>query len=316
MKTLINLILLSVLLFSCGGKQRTAEAEDAKSVYLFSYFKGNGDGLHLAYSKDGMKWEALNNDSIYLKPEIGKDKLMRDPSIVQDEEGTFHMVWTSGWWDQGIGYASSKDLKTWSQQMNIPVMEKFEGTKNTWAPELFYDKKDRTFYIFWASTIPGVFPDLPTSESEKGLNHRQYYVTTKDFKTFSDTKLFFEPGFSVIDGAILDKDGLHYLFIKNENSSPAEKNIRIVSNDKPYGFPVTVSEPITGDYWAEGPAPLQVGEYVYVYFDKYRDHKYGAVRSKDMKVWEDVSDSIVFPVGVRHGTAFRVSEDILNNLIK
>lgn len=316
MKTLINLILLPVLLFSCGGKQRTAEAEDAKSVYLFSYFKGNGDGLHLAYSKDGMKWEALNNDSIYLKPEIGKDKLMRDPSIVQDEEGTFHMVWTSGWWDQGIGYASSKDLKTWSQQMNIPVMEKFEGTKNTWAPELFYDKKDRTFYIFWASTIPGVFPDLPTSESEKGLNHRQYYVTTKDFKTFSDTKLFFEPGFSVIDGAILDKDGLHYLFIKNENSSPAEKNIRIVSNDKPYGFPVTVSEPITGDYWAEGPAPLQVGEYVYVYFDKYRDHKYGAVRSKDMKVWEDVSVSIVFPVGVRHGTAFRVSEDILNNLIK
>lgn len=316
MKTLINLILLPVLLFSCGGKQRTAEAEDAKSVYLFSYFKGNGDGLHLAYSKDGMKWEALNNDSIYLKPEIGKDKLMRDPSIVQDEEGTFHMVWTSGWWDQGIGYASSKDLKTWSQQMNIPVMEKFEGTKNTWAPEVFYDKKDRTFYIFWASTIPGVFPDLPTSESEKGLNHRQYYVTTKDFKTFSDTKLFFEPGFSVIDGAILDKDGLHYLFIKNENSSPAEKNIRIVSNDKPYGFPVTVSEPITGDYWAEGPAPLQVGEYVYVYFDKYRDHKYGAVRSKDMKVWEDVSDSIVFPVGVRHGTAFRVSEDILNNLIK
>lgn len=316
MKTLINLILLPVLLFSCGGKQRTAEAEDAKSVYLFSYFKGNGDGLHLAYSKDGMKWEALNNDSIYLKPEIGKDKLMRDPSIVRDEEGTFHMVWTSGWWDQGIGYASSKDLKTWSRQTNIPVMEKFEGTKNSWAPELFYDKKDKSFNIFWASTIPGVFPDLPTSESEKGLNHRQYYVTTKDFKTFSDTKLFFEPGFSVIDGAILDREGLYYLFIKNENSSPAEKNIRVVSNDKPYGFPVTMSEPITGDYWAEGPAPLSVGEYVYVYFDKYRDHKYGAVRSKDMKVWEDVSDSIVFPVGVRHGTAFTVSEDILNGLLE
>lgn len=316
MKKLINLILLSVLLFSCGGKQQTIEIDVAKPVYLFSYFKGNGDGLHLAYSKDGMKWETLNNDSIYLKPEIGKDKLMRDPSIVQDEEGTFHMVWTSGWWDQGIGYASSKDLKTWSRQMNIPVMEKFEGTKNTWAPELFYDKKDKTFYIFWASTITGAFPDLPTSESEKGLNHRQYYVTTKDFKTFSDTKLFFEPGFSVIDGAILDKDGIYYLFVKNENSSPAEKNIRVVSNDEPFGFPVTVSEPITGDYWAEGPAPLQVGEYVYVYFDKYRDHKYGAVRSKDLKVWEDVSDSIVFPAGVRHGTAFTVSEDMLSGLLE
>lgn len=289
-------------------------SKESKDVYLFSYFNGNGDGLHLAYSMDGLKWEALKGDSIFLKPEIGKDKLMRDPSIVQDETGTFHMVWTSGWWDQGIGYASSKDLINWSAQHNIPVMEKFEGTKNTWAPELFYDKKDKTFYIFWASTVPGAFPELATSESEKGLNHRQYYVTTKDFKTFSDTQLFFEPGFSVIDGAILEKDNTYYLFVKNENSAPAEKNLRITSNNKPFDFPTEVSAPITGDYWAEGPTPLQVGDYVYVYFDKYTQKKYGAIRSKDMQHWEDVSDSVSFPKGIRHGTAFKVSEEILNGL--
>lgn len=316
MKKVLYSLLVGIFLFSCGNKPQTADSKEKEesNVYLFSYFKGNGDGLHLAYSKDGMKWESLFNDSILLKPEIGKDKLMRDPSIVQDDEGTFHMVWTTGWWDKGVGYASSKDLVNWSEQKNIPVMEKFEGTKNTWAPELFYDKKDKTFYIFWASTIPGAFPDLPTSESEKGLNHKQYYVTTKDFNTFSDTKLFFEPGFSVIDGAMIEKDSTYYLFIKNENSNPAEKNIRITSNNKPFDFPVTVSEPITGNYWAEGPTPLQVGEYVYVYFDKYRDKKYGAVRSKDMKNWEDVSDSISFPQGTRHGTAFSVSEKIFETL--
>lgn len=316
MKKVLYSLLIGIFLFSCGNKQQTAEPKEKEEskVYLFSYFKGNGDGLHLAYSKDGMKWESLFNDSILLKPEIGKDKLMRDPSIVQDDEGVFHMVWTTGWWDKGVGYASSKDLMNWSEQKNIPVMEKFEGTKNTWAPELFYDKKNKTFYIFWASTIPGVFPDIPTSESEKGLNHRQYYVTTKDFNTFSDAKLFFEPGFSVIDGAMIEKDSTYYLFVKNENSNPAEKNIRITSNSKPFDFPVTVSEPITGDYWAEGPAPLQVGEYVYVYFDKYRDKKYGAIRSKDMKNWEDVSDSISFPQGTRHGTAFLVSEKIFETL--
>ena len=296
-------------LCACGNSSKTQE-----EAYLFSYFNGNGDGLHLAYSTDGLNWEAVKNDTVLLKPEIGKDKLMRDPSIVQDEEGTFHMVWTSGWWDQGIGYASSKDLINWSEQQNIPVMEKFEGTKNTWAPELFYDKTDKTFYIFWSSTVPGAFPDLPTSESEKGLNHRQYYVTTKDFKTFSETQLFFEPGFSVIDGAILEKEDTYYLFVKNENSNPAEKNIRITSNDKPYGFPTEVSAPITGDYWAEGPTPLQVGEYVYVYFDKYTQGRYGAIRSKDMKNWEDVSDSIYFPKGIRHGTAFKVSGKILEGL--
>ena len=308
MKKIILFVTSILALCSCNAPQ------ESKDAYLFSYFKGNGDGLHLAYSMDGLKWEALKEDTILLKPEIGKDKLMRDPSIVQDEEGTFHMVWTSGWWDQGIGYASSKDLVNWSAQQNIPVMEKFEGTKNTWAPELFYDKKDKTFYIFWASTVPGAFPELPTSESEKGLNHRQYYVTTKDFKTFSETKLFFEPGFSVIDGAILEKEDIYYLFVKNENSNPAEKNLRITSNGKPFDFPTEVSAPITGDYWAEGPTPLIVGEYVYVYFDKYTQGKYGAIRSKDMKNWEDVSDSVSFPKGIRHGTAFKVSEKILEGL--
>ena len=319
-----QLIFLSVFLLIVGiscknrPKEQSAPApeQSPEEAYLFSYFNGNGDGLHLAFSTDGLHWEALNNDSIFLKPELGKDKLMRDPSIVRDENGTFHLVWTTGWWDQGIGYARSDDLIHWSEQVNIPVMETLEGTKNTWAPELFYDKKTKTFYIFWASTIPGAFPEIPTSESEKGLNHRQYYVTTKDFKTFSETRLFFEPGFSVIDGSILEKDGIYYLFIKNENSNPPEKNIRITENDRPFDFPTVVSEPITGDYWAEGPAPLQVGEYVYVYFDKYRDHNYGAVRSKDMKEWEDVSDSVRFPKGIRHGTAFRVPVTILENLKK
>lgn len=287
-----------------------------KYVYLFCYFRGNGDGLHFAYSMDGLKWVPLQNDPVYLKPTVGKDKLLRDPSIVEDENGIFHMVWTSGWWDKGIGYASSKDLMNWSPQKNIPVMEKFGETKNTWAPELFYDKKEKLFYIFWSSTIPGKFPEISTSESEKGLNHKLYYVTTKDFETFSDTKLFYNPGFSVIDGAILEEENRYYLFMKNESSNPPEKNIRFVSNTKPYNFPIKVSAPITGKYWAEGPSPLQIGEYTYVYFDKYRDKKYGAVRSKNRIDWEDISDSVSFPAGTRHGTAFEVTTEVFNQLNK
>lgn len=308
-------IILALLFGFCGAAFFTSCTKTREDVYLFSYFKGNGeDGLHLAYSRDGLTWQSLNDDRSFLKPEIGKDKLMRDPSIVQDADGTFHMVWTIGWWDQSIGYASSKDLLNWSPQQEIPVMKDFDGTKNCWAPELFYDHRDGTFYIFWSSTVVGAFPELPTSEVERGLNHRQYYVTTKDFKTFSPTKLFFEPGFSVIDGSILKKKNTYYLFVKNENSAPAEKNIRITSNDVPFDFPTEVSAPITGDYWAEGPAPIEIGEYVYVYFDKYNEGKYGAVRSLDMKQWEDISDSVSFPKGLRHGTAFRVPVAILDKL--
>ena len=92
-------------------------AEDEKgadSAYLFSYFRGNGEtGLHLAYSNDGLKWTALKDGQSFLKPQVG-GKLMRDPSIAQGPDGTFHMVWTTGWWDKGIGIAHSKDLILWS----------------------------------------------------------------------------------------------------------------------------------------------------------------------------------------------------------
>lgn len=290
----------------------------ARDVYLFSYFKGERDGLHLAYSYDGRTWTALNKDISLLTPEVGQDKLMRDPSIVQGPDGVFHMVWTSSWNDRIIGYASSEDLVHWSGQKAIPVMADEPEARNCWAPELFYDGPSKTFYIFWATTIPGRHSFVQTSEREKQWNHRIYYTTTRDFKTFAPTKIFFNPEFSAIDAAIVRVPTTRELLmvVKNENSAPPEKNIRVTrTSDIRKGFSTKVSAPITGDYWAEGPAPLFVGDTLYVYFDKYRDKKYGAVRSLDFgKTWTDVSDQVSFPKGTRHGTAFTVSEQVLNRL--
>ncbi len=287
-----------------------------KEVYLFSYFVDNGqDGLHLAYSTDGLKWSALNDGKSFLAPTVGKDKLMRDPFILQGKDGLFHMVWTSGWWDRQIGYAESKDLIHWSEQKGIPVMDHEATAKNCWAPEMAYDPENKDYIIFWATTIPGRHSDVSDSEREKGMNHRMYCTTTSDFKSFSPTEMFFNPDFSTIDATILPMNNKFYMFLKNENPNPPEKNIRITISDHASGpYPVNVSEPITGRYWAEGPTCLEVGEYVYVYFDKYTEHKYGTVRSKNMLDWEDVSDQVSFPTGVRHGTAFKVSENVIKSL--
>ena len=120
-----------------------------EEVFVFSYFKNNGeDGLHLAYSIDGLKWEALKNDKSFLVPELSSDKLMRDPCIIKGPDGKFHMVWTVSWNEKGIGYANSFDLINWSKQKFIPVMEYEKSTKNAWAPELFYDKKNEQYLIF------------------------------------------------------------------------------------------------------------------------------------------------------------------------
>jgi hypothetical protein len=89
---------------------------------LFAYFTGNGeDGLRLARSHDGLAWTPVAGGRSFLTPSVGS-RLMRDPSIVQGPDGMFHLVWTTGWWDQGIGIAHSKDLVTWTPQEVLPVM--------------------------------------------------------------------------------------------------------------------------------------------------------------------------------------------------
>jgi hypothetical protein len=141
-----------------------------------------------------------------------------------------------------------------------------------------------------------------------------YYVTTTDFNDFVETELFYDQGFNVIDGTLIKEKNQYVLILKDETRNPPQKNIRIATSSKltsGYGKP---SEPITGDYWAEGPTPLKIGDWWIVYFDKYMNHKMGAVRSKDLKSWEDISDQISFPEGTRHGTVFKVSRELLENL--
>lgn len=308
-KTLLLAILLAVV--SC-----TAPEEKA---YLFSYFADEGAGLLMAYSYDGLNWTDLSGGKPMMKPVLGKDQLLRDPSICKGPDGLFHMVWTTGWWDRIIGHATSADLIHWSDQQEIPVMADEPTAKNCWAPEITYNEKEGRYYIYWATTIPGRHSAVGESGSEKGLNHRIYCITTEDFKTFTDTRLYFNPDFSVIDAAVLKvKKGKGFImFLKNENPNPPEKNIRVTRSDSmAEGFPVEVSAPITGDYWAEGPSPIYIGDAIYVYFDKYTEGKYGAVRSIDGgQTWEDVSDEVHFPKGTRHGTAFEVDRSVLDGLL-
>jgi hypothetical protein len=42
----------------------------------------------------------------------------------------------------------------------------------------------------------------------------------------------------------------------------------------------------------------------------------GAVRSSDLKNWEDISGQINFTEGTRHGTVFKVPKDLLDKLLE
>ncbi len=305
--------LLFLLWITIIGSVSFAQPAPGKA-WVFAYFKGNSaDGLHLAYSTDGYQWKALKGDSSFLKPAAGKDKLMRDPCIIRGADGKFHMVWTVSWNERTIGYASSTDLVHWSQQQTVPVMPD-TSTLNAWAPEIFYDAGSKNYMIYWASTIPGKFPWAGMDSAKGKYNHRMYDVLTKDFKTFTTSKLLYNKGFSVIDATIQKNGNDYVMFLKNENDAPVEKNLRIATSknfDKGYSEPTA---PITGNYWAEGPTVLRDGSKWIVYFDKYRDHKYGAIESTDLKNWTEVSDKIALPGGIRHGTILEVTAAELKRL--
>lgn len=298
------------LLISC-----TDTIED---VYLFSYFMNNGeDGLHLAYSEDGSTWTPLQENQSFLTPTAGKDKLMRDPCIIKGGDGQFHMVWTVSWNEQGIGYAHSADLINWSEQQYIPVMEHEPDARNCWAPELYYDKEEQLYLIYWATTIPGRFPETD-STGDNGYNHRMYYTTTKDFKSFSETKLLYDHGFNVIDATIHKQQDEYIMFLKNEIRYPEpEKNLRIAKSQNLLGPYTEASDPITpAGVWVEGPTATQSHKGWVVYFDRYIEKRMGAIFSADLEHWKDITDDMNFPEGTRHGTVFKASRTILEGLLE
>jgi beta-xylosidase len=304
------LFVICFILWSVASGQSKKIKND---VYVFSYFKGNGEtGLHLAYSEDGYTWNMLNGGKPVLAPMVGESKLMRDPCIIIGHDKKFHMVWTAGWTEKGIGYASSKDLINWSEQKYIPVMGHEPTARNTWAPELTYDPRNKFYMIYWSTTIPEKFTET-ASLADNTYNHRTYYVTTKDFKTFSETKLLYDPGFNSIDATIVQEGDEYIMFIKDETREPPAKNIHVARSNNltgPYG---QLLGPIT-DNWVEGPTAIKIGDAWIVYYDKYTRKSMGAVTSTDLVNWTDISDKLKFPEGTRHGTVLRVQRKVLEKL--
>ena len=280
-----------------------------REVYIStSFHEPANEGLRFIYSYDGWKWDSI--PGTWLKPEVGQQKVMRDPSIIRTPDGMFHLVWTSSWrGDRGFGYACSKDLKNWSEERFIEVMPD-TTTVNVWAPELFWDDVKQQAVIIWASCIPGKFPDA--LEDHKN-NHRLYYTTTKDFKTFAPTKLMIDPGFSCIDATLVKRGKNDYVMVLKDNTRP-ERDIKVAYAKSPYGPWSKASEPFTGKMM-EGPTTCKVDGGWLIYYDRYRLKDFGAHFTKDFVKFEDVSKKVKVPVLHKHGTIFKAPESIVYGLL-
>lgn len=311
-------------------------------VYLFTSFQEpSTTGLRYLWSQDGLHWDSI--PGIFMRPEVGNDttyidawtgevkspmyypdaRVLRDPSIIQDKKGTFHMVWTTQWYGtKGFGYASSTDLKHWSEQRVINVMQN-HPTNNVWAPEIFYDDVQDQYLIIWSSQIN---PDNYTEADTLGTNacHRMWYCITKDFQTYTDAMPYYDPGFNSIDGFLLKRDRNDYVLIVKDNRKPGFSNLFCVFSESPYGPFYTADKasqgqtPTTtfGPAYSEGPCAIQLDDEWVIYYDQYiPTQKYEAVSTTDFLSFTPIPERISVPAPHKHGTIIKVKRTLINSLL-
>lgn len=289
----------------------TLRAGDAPGLtgstrYLFTYFQNGKPGVRMAWSSDGLKWTPINQGEPVIRIAA------RDPFLLKHKDGMYYITYATS--PRYATIIRSADLIEWSPPWKVPVMENEPESRNAWAPELFYDDENDRVMLLWSSTIPGRFP-ATDGTGDNGYNHRCYYKTTRDFETWSPTKLLYDPGFNNIDATIVRNGNRYMMLLKDETLKPVKKSLRVAWADHAEGPYGPAGDPI-GQSWVEGPAVIRIGSERLVYYDMYFRNRYGAMRSRDGVKWDDISGELQMPAGARHGCVVGISRDVLDTILR
>lgn len=300
----------------------TPELKAQDSGYLFAYFTGNKIGqeqIHFALSKDGFHYKALNNN----KPVIDSKKIsssggVRDPHILRGEDRkTFYMVVTDmasskGWEsNRAMVLMRSRDLINWTSHV-VNIQQKYKGhddLKRVWAPQTIYDSEAGKYMVYWSM--------------KHGDQHDiiYYAYANKDFSDLeTEPKPLFipkSPAFN-IDGDIIKKDGVYYLFRKTGGSDGA-------------GIKVATSTSLTSGNWQENDRYLQPTKeevegsaifklnnspgYIMIY-DLFKAHSFQFSRSEDLKHFSVIDDEVTMDFKPRHGSVISLSKKEMRSLLK
>jgi beta-xylosidase len=312
--------------------------------YLFSYFIGEGtaDGeqvyFGLSEGNDPLRYRDLNDNEPVLTSDLGT-KGLRDPFIIRSPEGDkFYQIATDlkvyGSWDwdgfqrrgsKSIMVWESTDLVNWTDQRLVQVSP--ENAGNTWAPEAFYDEELGAYVVFWASKLYA--EDDPNHTGSQ--HNRMMYATTRDFVTFSEPRVWVDPGYSVIDSTVIKEGETYYRFTKDErnntSSTPCskfilgEKSTELRSTD--YDF---ISECIgkanslgPGINQGEGPLVFKSNteDRYYMFIDEFGGRGYVPFVSDDLDAteWKMVTD-YKMPSRPRHGTVLPVTQAEYDRLLR
>lgn len=212
-----------------------APPTEPTTAYLFVHFTGleqseTDEQLYFALSRDGRHWRDLREAGFPVLTWKGGEGGVRDPHIVRDPRGGFHIVATDlsiyhrgGWGPHdgatengstGLVIWDSPDLSHWSEPRLVDVASKIPGAGMAWAPEAAWDPDREQWIVFWATKTNAGAPagsDAAALNNELGDRTNMYYATTADFRTFSDPVKWIDRKNVIIDTTMLrDDDGWWY----------------------------------------------------------------------------------------------------------
>ncbi|GAB2602680.1 hypothetical protein GCM10027168_39690 [Streptomyces capparidis] len=305
--------------------------------YVFPFFAGekyaDGEQIHFAASRgnDPLHWDDLNGGKPALTSALG-EKGVRDPFIIRSPEGDkFYLLATDlkihggQGWDHATRHGSkhievweSTDLVHWSEQRHVRVSGDNAGM--TWAPEATYDKRLGAYVVYWASNLYSA--DDPNHE---GTSHtRMMYATTRDFRTFSEPRVWNDTGANVIDSTVVRDGGHYYRFSTDDGvvgSCTAdivlERSKSLTAVDVPGSKPrkwQLVDDCVRTDFgmgWLEGPTAFKSNteDRWYVFMDESSGRGYVpfTTRELDTPSWS-IPDDYEMPDRPRHGTVLPVTK--------
>lgn len=198
--------------------------------YLFVHFKEkitpDGEQVYFGISPDGFNWEKVNDGNPILTS-TKSEKGCRDIEIVRLHTGGFVIITTDlciayrmdenynvDW--KKVNSSGSKKLCMWRTDDLVNFSEQefiYFGRDDfgcLWAPEIFYDEVSGDYLIHWGSTV-----------AEDEFTHMSIYCsTTKDFRTFTEPKLYFTKKNEILDSHITKVGDTYHLFYKNSSDPP------------------------------------------------------------------------------------------------
>lgn len=319
MKQFISICLALSIYLTIKAQYKYGPAEKDFAGYLFTYFKGNDvkdEAVCYAISRDGYNYLALNNNNPILdSKKISSTGGVRDPHILRAEDGKhFYMVVTdmtsSKGWDsnRAMVLLKSTDLINWTSSV-INIQQKYAGQedlKRVWAPQTIYDSDAKKYMVYW-SMQHGNGPDII-----------YYAYADKDFTDLEgEPKVLFSPknNKSCIDGDIVNKNGLYYMFYKTEGHGN--------------GLRLAITDSLASGKWIEQPGYKQQTRdavegssifklinsdtYILIY-DVYMKGSYQFCESKDLDVFKVIDKEISMNFHPRHGSVIPVTRQEIKTL--